>query len=201
MVAAAVVACGFLLGTFPTAALVTRGSGRDVTAEGSGNPGATNVYRLAGPLAGALVFAGDALKGAVPVAAGLLLEGRSVALVAGGAAVVGHCFPPQRRLRGGRGVATSVGLVSVADPLVAGMTVVLWFLVVLASRRASLGSVAAAVAVPLTATLLGRATSEVVVFAAVAALVLARHWPNVRRLLRGGEGPLGPAGGGGHGLG
>jgi glycerol-3-phosphate acyltransferase PlsY len=201
VVAAVVVLCGFLVGTFPTARLVARRSGRDVAAEGSGNPGATNVYRIAGARAGLVVFAGDAVKGALPAAVGLLVSGRTLALVAGAAAVVGHCFPPQRRFRGGRGVATSVGLVLVVDPLVAALTAVLWFAVVRVSRRASLGSLAGAVAAPVPAALLGRDTPEVVVFALVALLVLFRHAPNIGRLARGREGPLGPAGGDGRGLG
>ena len=192
--------CGFLLGTFPTAGVVARRSGRDVAGEGSGNPGATNVYRIAGRRAAMVVFVGDALKGAVPAAVGLALSGRTLALAAGAAAVVGHCFPPQRRLRGGRGVATSAGVVAVVDPVVAAVTAVLWFLLVRLSRRASLGSLAAAVAAPLGAALLGRDTSEAVVLALLAVLVVFRHAPNIGRLARGSEGPLGPAGGGGPGL-
>ena len=200
MVAAVVALCGFLLGTFPTAGVVARRSGRDVAGEGSGNPGATNVYRIAGRRAAMVVFVGDALKGAVPAAVGLALSGRTLALAAGAAAVVGHCFPPQRRLRGGRGVATSAGVVAVVDPVVAAVTAVLWFLLVRLSRRASLGSLAAAVAAPLGAALLGRDTSEAVVLALLAVLVVFRHAPNIGRLARGREGPLGPAGGGGPGL-
>jgi len=200
VVAAVVALCGFLLGTFPTAGVVARRSGRDVAGEGSGNPGATNVYRIAGRRAAMVVFVGDALKGAVPAAVGLALSGRTLALAAGAAAVVGHCFPPQRRLRGGRGVATSAGVVAVVDPVVAAVTAVLWFLLVRLSRRASLGSLAAAVAAPLGAALLGRDTSEAVVLALLAVLVVFRHAPNIGRLARGSEGPLGPAGGGGPGL-
>ena len=200
MVPALVVACGFLIGTFPTARLVARRSGRDVTAEGSGNPGATNVYRIAGPGPGLVVFAGDVVKGALPAAAGLLVGGHRLALAAGAAAVVGHCFPPQRRLRGGRGVATSVGLVAVVDPPVVAITAVLWFLVVRLSRRASPASLASALAAPVLAAALGRDATEVAGFALVAALVLVRHAPNLGRLARGGEGPLGPGGGRGRSL-
>ena len=229
MVAAVVALCGFLLGTFPTAGVVARRSGRDVAGEGSGNPGATNVYRIAGRRAAMVVFVGDALKGAVPAAVGLALSGRTLALAAGAAAVVGHCFPPQRRLRGGRGVATSAGVVAVVDPVVAAVTAVLWFLLVRLSRRASLGSLAAVPRITeafrtgagvgwhehkdevfhgcekffrpgYAAALLGRDTSEAVVLALLAVLVVFRHAPNIGRLARGSEGPLGPAGGGGPGL-
>ena len=97
-------------------------------------------------------------------------------------------------------MATSAGVVAVVDPVVAAVTAVLWFLVVRLSRRASLGSLAAAVAAPLGAALLGRDTSEAVVLALLAVLVVFRHAPNIGRLARGSEGPLGPAGGGGPGL-
>ena len=201
MVPALVVVCGFLIGTFPTARLVARRSGWDVTAEGSGNPGATNVYRIAGLGPGLVVFAGDVVKGALPAAAGLLASGPHLALAGGAAAVVGHCFPPQRRFRGGRGVATSVGLVAVVDPPVVAITAVLWFLVVRLSRRASPASLASALAAPVLAAALGRDATEVAGFALVGALVLVRHAPNLGRLARGREGPLGPGGGQGRGLG
>src|SRR5687767_8973239 len=79
------VVCAYLLGTFPTAVLVARSRGHDVTREGSGNPGATNVYRVAGRRAAVLVFAGDFLKGVLAAAAGLLVSDNA-ALATGAAA-------------------------------------------------------------------------------------------------------------------
>src|SRR5207248_7004336 len=87
----------YLLGTFPTALIVARLAGHDPTTEGSHNPGATNVYRLAGPGAGAAVFVGDAAKGALATAAGRAAAPPSFAMACGLAAVVGHVFPVFRR--------------------------------------------------------------------------------------------------------
>src|SRR5690349_18914145 len=107
VVAWIVVAVGaYAAGTFPTAQLVGRRLGRDPTREGSGNPGATNVYRTAGRRAGLMVALGDVAKGAVPTAVGYLVDGRPLATVAWAAAVAGHVAPVTRRLRGGKGVAT-----------------------------------------------------------------------------------------------
>src|SRR3954469_18761612 len=90
------VALGYLLGTLPTAMAVGRRLGRDPTLEGSGNPGATNVYRTAGRRAGLLVGAVDVLKGAVPTAIGYTIDGRPLATVAWIAAVAGHVLPLTR---------------------------------------------------------------------------------------------------------
>jgi glycerol-3-phosphate acyltransferase PlsY len=103
-----VVALGYLLGTIPTAELVGRRAGHDPTLEGSGNPGASNVFRTVGARAGALVFAGDVVKGMVATGIGLAAGDRMLALVCGAAAVVGHIAPVTRRFRGGKGVARGV---------------------------------------------------------------------------------------------
>ena len=186
------VVAGYLLGTAPTALLVARRHGRDPTREGSGNPGASNVYRTAGAKAGALVFAGDALKGVVATALGLAVDGRLLALAAGGAAVVGHVFPVMRRLRGGKGVATACGVVAVLFPLVAAVGGALWALVAKATGKASLASIVLAVLLPVGALVTDRPIAEVVGVAAIAALVVVRHASNIERLVRGDERSLHP---------
>ena len=109
----------YLLGSFPTAALVARATGHNVLTEGSGNPGASNVYRLAGWKAGLIVFVVDFAKGAVPSAVGLVLDGHRGAYLLGVAAVLGHVLPITCRFRGGRGVATAGGVLAVIFPLIA----------------------------------------------------------------------------------
>ena len=99
----------YLLGSFPTAALVARATGHNVLTEGSRNPGASNVYRLAGWKAGLVVFVADFAKGAIPSAVGLVLDGHRGAYLLGAAAVIGHVFPITFRFRGGRGVAARRG--------------------------------------------------------------------------------------------
>src|SRR5436305_11412567 len=110
-----IVVVGYALGTLPTAVLVGRRSGHDPTHEGSGNPGASNVYRTVGRRAAAVVLAGDLLKGAAAAGLGWALAGHTVGVATGAAAVVGHVVPPWRR--GGKGVATSAGMVLVLFPL------------------------------------------------------------------------------------
>jgi len=192
-----VVALGYLLGTVPTAQLVGRRIGRDPTREGSGNPGASNVYRTAGARAGATVFAGDLVKGVLATGigwvagqSGLLsggLSGRVLALVCGAAAVVGHVAPVTRRLRGGKGVATAVGMVLVLFPLLAAGAGLVWVAIAKLTRKASLASIAVAVLVPVGVALTGRPAAEVVGVVLVALGVVVRHAGNIERLVRGDE--------------
>src|SRR5207249_3926010 len=107
----------YFLGTFPAAQVVSQRAGRDPTREGSRNPGASNVYRLAGRRAGLAVFAGDLAKGLVAAGVGLAVGGRPLGMLCGAAAVLGHVFPVTRGFRGGRGVATAGGLALVLFPL------------------------------------------------------------------------------------
>src|SRR5437588_54583 len=142
------VALSYLLGTFPTALIVARIAGHDPTTEGSHNPGASNVYRLAGARAGAAVFAGDAAKGAVATAAGGAAGGPPLAMACGLAAVVGHVFPAFRRFRGGRGVATAAGVVTVLEPVLALPFAAAWLVVARVSGKASVASMVVVGGVP-----------------------------------------------------
>jgi glycerol-3-phosphate acyltransferase PlsY len=180
----------YALGTFPTAQLVARRAGHDPTAEGSGNPGASNVYRLAGRRAGAAVFAGDLAKGLVATAAGLAVGGRDLAVVTGAAAVLGHIFPVTRGLRGGKGVATAAGLAIVLYPAVSAVLAAVWVAVAKGAGKASLASLAAAAGLPVGVAVSGRPAWEVGATVALTALVVARHRENIGRLLRREEQPL-----------
>ena len=183
-----VVAVGaYGIGTFPTAQLVGRRFGRDPTTEGSGNPGATNVYRTAGRRAGVLVGVIDVLKGAGPAAVGCVVDGRPLATVAWVAAVSGHVLPVTRRLRGGKGVATAAGGAAVLHPVVTLALGFVFALVARATHRASLGSVGIAILLPVGVAVTGRPGWEIVAASALGALVLVRHGANVRRLLAGTE--------------
>ncbi len=180
----------YALGTFPTGVLVASREGYNVLDEGSGNPGASNVYRVAGFRAGAVVLVGDALKGVLAAGVGRGLGGLSVGLLVGLAAVVGHCFPIQRFGRGGKGVATAGGVALVVFPWLAISLTAIWFLIARVLNKASLGSLAVLIAGPFVVAVLGRPAKETALLASLCLLVLARHHGNIRRLLKGEEGSL-----------
>ncbi|MGZ6912914.1 MAG: glycerol-3-phosphate acyltransferase [Acidimicrobiia bacterium] len=179
----------YLLGTFPTAILVARAGGHDVLTEGSGNPGASNVARLMGWRFGLLVMAGDLAKGAIAAGVGLALAGRAAGYILGILAVLGHTYPVTRRFKGGKDVATAGGMLAVLHPLIVAALAVVWFLTARVLRLASVGSIIVAVLFPVAVALAGRAGWEIAVTSALALLVVIRHLPNLRRLLRGQELP------------
>lgn len=187
VVAAAVVLAGYALGTFPTAVLVGRRQGFDPTAAGSGNPGASNVTRIGGARAGALVLLGDAGKGALAAGLGYVVDGRTLAWFAGAAAVAGHLWPVTRRFRGGKGVATAAGAGLVCAPLAAVAMGLVFAVLVKLSGRAAVGSIAIAALFPVAVAALGQSAVEVAVATAVAVVIIVRHRSNIQRLLEGSE--------------
>lgn len=193
-VAALLVVASYLVGTFPTAVLVSRRRGVDPTQEGSGNPGATNVLRVAGRRAGAVALAGDVLKGAVPAAVGWAAGGHALGVACGVAAVVGHVLPLTRRFRGGKGVATGAGMAVVLFPAAAAVAVAGFVVAAAISRAVSLGSVVAAVLLPVAAAAFGAPGLEVAALAGCAALIVVRHRDNLARLRHGTERRLGAGG-------
>jgi len=180
----------YALGTLPTAVVVGRRVGHDPTLEGSGNPGATNVYRTAGRRAGATVLIGDVLKGAGAAGAGWLVGDHLLGVACGVAAVVGHVFPAHRRFRGGKGVATAAGVTLVLFPVMAVVAVAVFALLARLGRRVSLASLVLAVAVPAGAAASGAPGAEVALLVAMGTVVVFRHAGNIARLARGTESVL-----------
>jgi glycerol-3-phosphate acyltransferase PlsY len=186
---ALVVAAGYLVGSIPFGYWVVRAvRHEDIRTRGSGNVGATNVWRLYGPRYGVPVALLDAAKGFVPALVGLLLAGETVGILAGSAAMLGHWRPLFLRFeKGGKMVATAGGVTFALAPVVATLCVVIWAIVFLLTRYSSVASLATAVALPLLAAVLGEPW-QTVVFAAVAcAGVVVLHRQNIRRLLNGTE--------------
>jgi glycerol-3-phosphate acyltransferase PlsY len=185
----------YLLGTIPFGLLLGKVfGGADVRKAGSGNIGATNVARVAGPVAGVFTLALDAAKGAAAVwmAARFTNDSAAWMVIAGLAALVGHCFPIWLGFRGGKGVATAAGVFLVLCPLALLGSLTLFILVVLFWRYVSLGSIAAAAAIPLLVYFLWaphHAPPLTVTFGALAAalLVVYKHDANIQRLVEGRE--------------
>lgn len=177
----------YLLGTFPNAALVARSRGIDIQQVGSGNPGASNVARVMGAKWGVVVFVLDGLKGAIPAAAGLLLDERAAGYGMLLAAVLGHMFPVTRRFKGGKGVATMGGGALVLQPLESLGLLVLWLILRKLTGKASIASLAIMVGLPIAVAVKGAPGWEIGALVACNALVLARHLDNIKRLLAGRE--------------
>ena len=213
--AAACVAIGYVCGSLPFALWLGRWwRGVDVRTAGSGNLGATNVYRTLGPALGISVLLLDITKGALPV---LLVPGLGIAarfpggaewcaIAVGLAAILGHMWTFLAGFRGGKGVATTVGVLLALAPAAFLAFVIMFFVTLFASRFVSLGSIlgALAFAVVLPFAHPGGAASPTFLFGLlVALLIILRHLPNIGRLLNGTESRLalrrgagGPAGGG-----
>jgi glycerol-3-phosphate acyltransferase PlsY len=184
----------YLIGAIPVGLLVVGAIGRgDVRQHGSGNIGATNVLRTAGRLAGLLTLAGDVAKGYLATLLGGTLAGGDALgfAVCGVAAVAGNCWPVYLRFRGGKGVATGLGVFLRLMPLATVGAAVVWLAVVGASRYVSLASVVGAGSAPVWAGLLSYPRPLVVAAVVVALIVIARHKDNLLRLARGTERRLG----------
>lgn len=185
----ALVAIGYLLGSIPTGVLVARRRGVDLRAVGSGNIGATNVARALGRRMGVLVLVLDALKGLAAVLLALALHPGEAWLAGTGlAAVLGHLFPVWLRLHGGKGVATSVGVLLGLLPA-AGAAAAFAYLVVYAkTRTSSLGSLTAATAGLLAAPFVATSIPRLALAAVLFVTIVVTHRENIGRLLSGEEG-------------
>jgi glycerol-3-phosphate acyltransferase PlsY len=183
---------GYLTGSVPFAYLLARRAGIDVRRAGSGNVGAANVLRTTGTWRGVLVMALDVAKGVAAVAMAYVFAG-SVALAAltGAAAVVGHIYPVWLRFHGGKGVAVAAGVFTMLSPAATGIAAGLFVITVMATRYISLGSMAASLALPSAAWLVGEPRAIVLSAAGTAALILFRHRGNFSRLRRGTERRMG----------
>jgi len=196
------VVCTYLLGAAPFGYLIARAQGVDIRKLGSGNIGATNVGRVLGKRWGALCFALDVGKGFVPTLIVRLLHSEDAgvslaAVLTGLAAIVGHNWPVYLGFRGGKGVATSCGVFLALFWQGVVIALAIWAVIVALTRYVSVGSMAAAVALPVYALAfqehpLGREGIALTGFTAlVAALTIFRHRANIARLLKGTENRIG----------
>lgn len=186
----AVVLAGYLLGSMPFGYWVVRiAKGEDVRTVGSGNIGATNVWRAYGKGYGIPIVLLDVAKGALPALVGSALGGPLVGVLAGSAAMLGHWRPLFLGFqKGGKTVATAGGTFFGAAPLLGGLGLLVWIAVFVLFRYASLASIVTALSMPVVALLLDE-DWPIVVFAALAAVaVVVLHRANIARLRAGTEG-------------
>jgi glycerol-3-phosphate acyltransferase PlsY len=191
---AAAVIFGYLCGSIPFGVLLTRLAGTgDLRSVGSGNIGATNVLRTGRKLLAAATLAGDILKGTVAVVAAGFVFGHQAALCAALGAFLGHLFPVWLGFRGGKGVATYVGLLlGLALWLALTAFCLIWIAIAAASRYSSLAALTATAATPVVLWWNGN-VAEAKLFLLLSALIWLMHRANIARLISGSESPIGGA--------
>jgi glycerol-3-phosphate acyltransferase PlsY len=181
----------YLIGAIPFSYLVSQLKGVDIRMRGSGNVGATNVLRTLGPALGAAALGGDFLKGLAAAWIGTMAGGEWLMVGCALAAVLGHCYSVFLRFRGGKGMATSAGIVLYLLPKMFLIMLVVFVVVVALLRYVSLGSITVAILFPIL-TLVMNEPHELLVFSVLlAALVVYRHSENIDRLRKGTESKLG----------
>ena len=180
---------GYLLGSIPFGLLATRLAGLgDIRKVGSGNIGATNVLRTGRRGLAAATLLLDAGKGALAAVLGARY-GPDIAVLASAGAILGHCFPVWLWFRGGKGVATGIGVLLGLTPLTGAAVCVIWVVTAAAFRYSSLAAICAFLAAPpLAWWLVDLQHAELAGFMAI--LIIARHWRNIIRLVRGEESRL-----------
>ena len=184
---------GYLIGSISSAVIVSRLMGLpDPRQEGSGNPGATNVLRLGGKLAAALTLIGDILKGAIPVliAASLTAEPMAIAL-AGAGSFFGHLFPVFFGFKGGKGVATALGVFLAINPFIALSLTLTWLTIAIIFRFSSLAAIISSASAPLWAWWFDSSDVYIVLAFALAIILVWRHSENIKRLIAGTESKIG----------
>ena len=184
----------YFLGTIPSALIVAKRGGVDVTAEGSGNPGTSNVVRLLGWKYGLVVFVSDVLKGSASVGIACYLthhfsDGLNVSYLAYAcayAAVLGHTFPVTRGFHGGKGVATGGGTMFVLYPVMSAVLCTSWFVLRKLTGKSALASLIITIAVPVyvIATVgFGEPDSwQIAAVLGLVGMIIIRHLPNIRRM-------------------
>lgn len=193
----------YLLGSIPTGYLVAKARGVDIRTVGSGNIGATNVFRILGTPAGVFVLLADAAKGwAAVFFVARLLWGECGAsaggqtlewfrLGAGVAAILGHNYTCWLRFKGGKGIATSAGVLLALVPMALLIALGVWIVVFALSRYVSLASICAAITLPFATGWRGESKTLTIVISALAVLAIYKHKGNIQRLLNGTENRIG----------
>lgn len=202
----------FVIGSIPTGLLIAQSKGIDLRKVGSGNIGATNVMRASGKKAAVLTLLGDIAKGAAVVGIAktlpyfgfqtpdlrfeilhstifcsqLALEG-----IMGISVILGHNFSLFLKFKGGKGVATSIGVLLVFSPYAALFTVILWFLVAIWTKYSSLSALVSFGLLPLNIYIFDYSKEKIIIAVAITILIFLRHTPNIKHLIKGTENKMG----------
>jgi len=189
MTAVLLSAFAFLAGSIPTGLMIAKAKGIDIRSTGSGNIGATNVMRSVGKESALFTLIGDIAKGALPVVIGILLKLPQMELaVVGLAAILGHNFSIFLKFRGGKGVATSLGVLLAYSPYVGLFTAIVWLMVMKWSKTSSLSALAAFAALPIIFLVLDNNALNIIFALVITVLIFIRHADNIKRLAKGQEG-------------
>lgn len=200
----------FVIGSIPTGLLIAKGKGIDLRKVGSGNIGTTNVMRALGKEAALLTLLGDVAKGAIVVGIAKALphfgfqisdlgflqsaisnQQSAIEGIVGISAILGHNFSLFLKFKGGKGVATSIGVLVVFSPYTALFTVTLWLLTVKWTRYSSLSALVSFGVLPLSIYILDYSKEKMIVAVAIAALIFIGHTTNIKRLIQGKESKVG----------
>lgn len=182
----------YLLGNFATAYVVAKAAGKiDIRKYGSGNAGSTNVLRVLGVKAAVLVFAGDVLKGVAAVLIGRYLAGSSGALLAGLLVVIGHNWPVVLGGKGGKGIATTIGVMLAIDPMIVLFIVIIGVIIIAATRYVSLASVTGVIIFPISMIVTKKPLEYIIFSLLLSGMALFKHRSNISRLMNGTESKIG----------
>jgi len=184
------VVCAYFLGAVPFGYIVGKSKGIDIREHGSGNVGFTNVWRTLGIGPGAIVLVCDIAKGYLAAALGFYLLGVYGTLAGGLIAILGHTYSIFINLKGGKGVATGIGILLFISPVTIAICLTVALIIVAVTRYMSLGSIIGAWLAPLVLYWSGAPNEYVVGIGAAALFIILRHVPNIKRLMKGTENKL-----------
>ncbi|MDR3257149.1 MAG: glycerol-3-phosphate 1-O-acyltransferase PlsY [Endomicrobium sp.] len=179
----------YFCGSIPFAYIISRAIGKvDIRTVGSGNPGVTNVFRTVGKCAGIITFIADTLKGFIPVYFAIFINNSfSYSVAVGAAAMLGHILTIFLNFKGGKGVATGLGVFLALMPLPSLLAFAVFSLVFVFSGYVALGSLCAAISLPLASYFSGYSTESIIFAFAMAVLIIYKHRANIKRLKAGSE--------------
>jgi glycerol-3-phosphate acyltransferase PlsY len=187
-----VILFAYLLGSVPVGVILARIKGADPRKVGSGNIGATNVMRAAGKTTGILTLIGDVIKGFLPVLIANAMDEPIIVIAAVGiAAFLGHLFPVFLTFKGGKGVATALGVYLFLDPFAVLVAAIFFILVLVKWRFVSLGSLVGVAVIPLALYLLKAPDYYIYLALIIGILIFIKHKDNIRRLIAGTENKIG----------